>query len=245
MALNWVTIFNRLFEIINNQGEASYFSGGRFISKVREVDPYFPEYSKYIDQRNRTGKSTSRKSYFYDILLGFDEDVRMRLLYSILADVEASVGNDGKVQELRALLGGKALAPQAAVPATTWNADRLNDTLQEIDACIAAGKYERAVTLSYTCLEGFYKAFVKQKIPAKSGTTELIALSKDIKQYLKDTLTSYPDEALSTFNGISHMVDRARNGFSESHFADEAGRWLALYVRDLIVSQIRLLLHFM
>jgi hypothetical protein len=43
----------------------------------------------------------------------------------------------------------------------------------------------------------------------------------------------------------AHAVDRARNRFSESHFGGEAGLWLATYMRDLVNTQIRLLLHFM
>ena len=36
MKVSWVVIFNRLFEVINQPGEC-YFSGARFISKVREL----------------------------------------------------------------------------------------------------------------------------------------------------------------------------------------------------------------
>lgn len=83
MKVNWVRIYNRLFEIIDSEGE-TYFSGGRFISKVREIDPYFHSYSQYIEERRRQGKSTSRRDYFYDILIGFDEDNRLAILASIL-----------------------------------------------------------------------------------------------------------------------------------------------------------------
>lgn len=189
------------------------------------------------------GKSTSRKSYFYDILLAFDEDTRVRLLNAILSEVEICGGE--KVVELRGLLGGKALAPTAVVPPAAWSADRLNQYLVEVDGSITSGNYERAITLSYTCLEGFYKAFVRKNIPSQSAIEELIALSREIKKYLSQTLASYPDEALSMVNHISHTVDRARNRFSESHFEEEAARWLAVYVRDLINTQVRLLLHFM
>lgn len=242
MATNWVTVFNRLFEIINEKGDC-YFSGSRFIGKVRELDPYFPDYQQFIAERNRMGKSTSRKSYFYDILLAFDEDTRVRLLNAILSEVEICGGE--KVVELRGLLGGKALAPTAVVPPAAWSADRLNQYLVEVDGSITSGNYERAITLSYTCLEGFYKAFVRKNIPSQSAIEELIALSREIKKYLSQTLASYPDEALSMVNHISHTVDRARNRFSESHFEEEAARWLAVYVRDLINTQVRLLLHFM
>jgi len=74
---------------------------------------------------------------------------------------------------------------------------------------------------------------------------EIIALAKEVKDYLKKTLKEYPDEVLNGITQSAHAVDKARNRFSESHFASEAGSWLATYVRDLVNTQIRLLLHFM
>jgi hypothetical protein len=121
----------------------------------------------------------------------------------------------------------------------------LNKYLSDIDACIAAGNFERAVTLSYTCLEGFYKSFARQKIAdGDKIKSEIITLSKAIQTYLKQTVKEYPDEAITMINHISHTVDKARNGFSEAHFGEETGSWLAVYIRDLVNSQIRLLLHF-
>jgi hypothetical protein len=90
MSVNWIRIYNRLFEIINSSGN-TYFSGSRFISKIREADPYFHSYSQYIEERRQTRKSTSRRDYFYDILLEFDESKRLQILQSILDDVRDSV----------------------------------------------------------------------------------------------------------------------------------------------------------
>ena len=43
LPMNWIEIYNRLFEIINNQSDtAVYFSGPRFIDTVRQYEPYFP-----------------------------------------------------------------------------------------------------------------------------------------------------------------------------------------------------------
>jgi hypothetical protein len=42
-----------------------------------------------------------------------------------------------------------------------------------------------------------------------------------------------------------NVLDRTRNRFSESHFDEEADRWLAVFARDPVNSEIRLLLHFM
>jgi hypothetical protein len=79
---------------------------------------------------------------------------------------------------------------------------------------------------------------------AEVNWTRLLALSREIKRYLSRTLVSYTEEALNMINHISYTIDRARNRFSESHFEEEVARWLAVYVRDLMNSQIRLLLHF-
>jgi hypothetical protein len=59
--------------------------------------------------------------------------------------------------------GGIGTAPTAMVPTDAWNAERLNAFLADIDAAIAIGQYERAVTLSYTCLEGFYGYSIEPK----------------------------------------------------------------------------------
>jgi len=58
-------------------------------------------------------------------------------------------------------------------------------------------------------------------------------------------IADYPDEVLNLVGQTAHAVDRARNRYSDAHFAGEAGCWLATYCRDLVNSQVRLLLHFM
>lgn len=245
MSLNWVEIYNRIFEIINpnDRSKDSYFSGPRFISKIREVDPYFPNYNQFMSKRRESGKSTSRRDFFYDILLELRGCERIRVLNSILQEVESHAPE--KVSEIRNILSGVAGAPSAEVREDAWNADRLNRYLEEIDNSIAASEHERAVTLCYTCLEGFYKSFVRQNVPERANEKEIIKLSKTIRRHLRGALDAYPDEALTMINHISHTVDRTRNEFSESHFANETGRWLATYIRDLVNTQIRMLLHFM
>jgi hypothetical protein len=240
--MNWVRVFNRLFTIINIEGD-TYFSGSRFISKVREIDPYFANYSQYIEQRNKEGKSTSRKDYYYDILISFNDQNRLRLINTILDDVQTFESE--KVTELRNELGGVATIPSPDISKEIWNADRLNDYLNEIDVRITALNYAGAITLAYTCLEGFLKAFVFKNIPENSIKPELLALTKGVQAYLKSNIDKYPDEAFSILSNIAHTVDRSRNKFSESHFDEEAARWIALFVRDMVNAEIRLLLHFM
>ena len=228
--------------MINAQG-ATYFSGARFIDKVREIDPYFPNYSRYFEDRRVKGKSTSRKDYFYDILLEFDEPNRLKLLNTILEEIRQSFPD--KVSELESELGGQAAVPPVRIHQAVWNADRLNTYLTDIDIRISSENYEGAVTLAYTCLEGFLKAFVKRNIPDNSASGEIINLSRAVKEYLRENIEQYPDEALSMVTQIAHTVDRTRNRFSEAHFDQQAGRWLAVFIRDLINTKIRLLLHFM
>ncbi len=187
-------------------------------------------------------KSTTRRDYYYDILLAFAEPARIALVNSILNELDETAA--AKAGEIRAILGGAVAGPVAVVPDHGWNAERLNQYLKDIDHCIATADYAHAVALAYTCLEGFYKAFVAQCIPDQTKETEIIALAKCIKKYLSEAIDSYPDEALSMVMHVSHTVDRARNRFSEAHFEEEAARWLAVFVRDLVNTQIRLLLHF-
>lgn len=197
-----------------------------------------------IETRRQAGKSTSRRDYFFDVLMELDEPTRWRAINAILEEVEPF--NPNLVSEIRGAMGGAGTAPTATIPADLWNANRLNAFLADIDAAIGTGQYGRAVTLSYTCLEGFYGAFFRAKAPADQvAPNEIIALSRWIRNHLRSSITEYPDEVLNLVNHTSHAVDRARNRFSESHFGGDAGRWLAVYVRDVVNVQIRLLLHFM
>ena len=244
MRINWVGVYNRVFELINDpETEGCYFSGGRFIDKVREIDPYFPNYSRLMNERRARGDSTSRRDYFYDVVMGLGEGERVRLLNSIVDEVGHC--DQDVASEVRAMLAGGDPGPIATVPAEAWSSERLNEYLRQIDASIAERDFNRAVTLCYTCLEGFYKAFVRKHIPDEANLKEIVALSKAVKKHLRAHLESYPDEALGMINHVTHTVDRARNGFSESHFDGDAARWLASYIRDLTNSQIRLLLHFL
>ena len=74
---------------------------------------------------------------------------------------------------------------------------------------------------------------------------EIIELAKEVKTHLKGAIKEYPDEVLNGITQAAHAVDKSRNQFSESHFGKEAGLWLATYVRDLVNTQVRLLLHFL
>jgi hypothetical protein len=242
--IKWNAVFKRLMDLMDIQGPG-YFSGSRFIRTLQEYNEDLPGYTEYISQRSKAGRSTTRAIYFKDIVMDLDEGLRVRAVCTILDQLETADGNAIPVSEIRKLLGGGTLAPNAKIPAEAWNADRLNEYLGKIDGEIAPGEYEHAVTLGYTCLEGFYGAFARAKYERQKYPNEIIELSKEIKAYLKTTIKNYPDEVLNGVTQAAHAVDKARNQFSQSHFAGEAGSWLATYVRDLVNTQIRLLLHFL
>lgn len=51
--MNWIAIFNRLFELINKSpNDANYYSGPMFLDVIRGINYNLPSYKEYIDQRN-------------------------------------------------------------------------------------------------------------------------------------------------------------------------------------------------
>lgn len=107
LPMNWIEIYNRLFEIINQSDSATYFSGPRFIETVRKFEPYFPTYSQFIEQRNSEGKSTSRKIFYYDILLGLNEDSRNKVIKRILEIIKPFETN--KAEQLENIINGESV----------------------------------------------------------------------------------------------------------------------------------------
>jgi hypothetical protein len=104
--MNWIEIYNRLFELINVQGDAStYFSGPRFISTLKEFNQYHPDYTQYISLRNEQGKSTSRRIFYYDIIMELDENTRVDFINRILEMVEPF--EKEKVIPIKALIKGE------------------------------------------------------------------------------------------------------------------------------------------
>jgi hypothetical protein len=107
LPLNWLETYNRIFELINNQGNtATYFSGPRFIDTVRVFEPYFPDYSQFINQRNLEGKSTSRKIFYYDILLSLSDESRSKTINRIL-EITKPFEHE-KVSQIENILGNKS-----------------------------------------------------------------------------------------------------------------------------------------
>jgi len=63
MSVNWIAAYNRLFTIINTQGD-TYYSGPEFIRMAQQVDVGIPNYNHFIQIRNQCGLSTSRKDFY-------------------------------------------------------------------------------------------------------------------------------------------------------------------------------------
>lgn len=245
--MDWVAIFNRLFELINTKGD-SYYSGTRFLNTIREVNYAVPNYQTYIDQRREQNKSTSRRDYYYDLFMEQPEQDRRQITNSILDTVGHLQPQNTKI--IRKLLGQnqQVQGPQVAIPQDLWNADRLTEYLEKIDKAITEANYEYTLTLAYTCLEGFYKSFIREKIPAQISLTELTPMSFQIRTFIKGQLDTngiaYPEQVLTLISTITNAICNARNNFSDSHSGNKAEKWLAVFLRDNVNSIVRMLLNF-
>ena len=108
ISMNWIEIYNRLFELVNDKDDtATYYTGPKFINTVREFEPYFPDYSQFIEKRNLEGKSTSRKIFYYDILLGLNEELRLKVVNRMLEILKPF--KTEKVEKIEELLGKKVV----------------------------------------------------------------------------------------------------------------------------------------
>jgi len=60
--IKWNAVFKRLMDLMDQQG-GGYFSGSRFIKALQEFNEDLPNYTEYIEERSRAGKSTTRRVY--------------------------------------------------------------------------------------------------------------------------------------------------------------------------------------
>jgi hypothetical protein len=149
--IKWISVYRKLQALLDTPGD-SYFSGPRFIRVMQDFNPELPDYYEYLEERRREAKSTTRRHFFKDVLKELEEGTRVRAVAALLDELARVDGKAETVSEIRKELCGGTLAPTASIPAEAWNSDRLNGYLAEIDAAIRVAEYERAVTLSYTCL---------------------------------------------------------------------------------------------
>ena len=245
--INWIAAFNRLFLLMDKNGEPTYCSGPTFLRTAQQVDPGVPSYEQLIPIRQRQGKSTSRKAFYWDVLQDLDDNQKLQLFRLFLDEYAPHAPNE--VDAIRAIVFGSGHAvPTTIVPLDLWNSEKLNASLKDIDHAIDARQFNRATTLSYTCLEGLYKAYVRRHVPAKSETTDLIQLCKLVKDDIAEKLRArgaFPEQIVNAIPTLTNAVANSRNGFSESHFGDDSQMWLAMFARDMTNSIGRLLLHFL
>lgn len=248
-SINWVAAFNRLFELINQGGDL-YFGGSKFLNVVREVNYSVPSYNQYIEERRNSDKSTSRRDYYYDLVMEQNETDRKALFDNILSIIEPL--EPQKVAEIKQIIGtsnAQNLVNRVQIPQELWNSDRLVEYIERMDTSIESANYELTLTLAYTCLEGFYKSFIREKIPAQIGLDELNPMSVQIRNYIKGQLNTngiaYPEPVITLVSTITNAICNARNDFSDSHSGNRAEKWLAVYLRDNVNSLVRLLLNFM
>lgn len=245
-SVNWIAAYNRLFLVLDRSGTPTYFSGPSFLMMAQQVDPGVPSYQQLIPLLQSQNKSTSRKSFYWDIIQGFSEQQRFRLFRLFIDDLELHAKDE--ISAIRDIVfGGGYAVPTTVVPLDLWNSEKLNNSLKDIDHAIDAQHYNRATTLAYTCLEGLYKTYVRKHVPAKSNLSDLMPLCKVVKDDITEKLMArgpFPEQIVNAIPTLTNAVANSRNGFSESHFADDSHKWLASFARDMTNSIGRLLLHF-
>ncbi|WP_083657824.1 hypothetical protein [Herbaspirillum camelliae] len=246
-SVNWIAAYNYLFLAFNSENQALYVGGSTFCRMLQQVDPGSPSYQQLIALRQQQGKSTSRKDFYWDLIQNLPEEQRFRL-YRVFVDHVEPHDKAAADNVRNIVFGGGQAVPVTVVPVDLWNSEKLNKSLKDIDQAIDAHHYNRATTLSYTCLEGLYKAYVRKHVPAQAALTDLMPLCKMVKDDISKKLQAqgpFPVEIVNAMPTLTNAIANSRNGFSESHFGDDSQRWLALFARDLTNSIGRLMLNFM
>ena len=246
-SVNWIAAYNQLFSLLDRKDTPAYHSGGDFLRIEQQVDPGSPSYGQLIPLRQQQGKSTSRKDYYWDVIRELPEQQRFQLFRLFIDVLEPHAKSE--VDAIRGIVfGGGYAVPTTVVPVDLWNSEKLNNSLKDIDHAVDAHHYNRATTLSYTCLEGLYKAYVRKHVPDQAALTDLMPLCKVVKDDIIKKLQAqgpFPVEIVNAMPTLTNAIANSRNGFSESHFGGDSQRWLAVFARDLTNSIGRLMLNFM
>jgi hypothetical protein len=213
---------------------------------AQQIDQDILNYRQLLDLRASQGKSSSRRDFYWDIFHAFNDEQKLSFFRIFIAELESHAKEE--VDGIRILVfGGGFAVPVVVVPLDLWNSEKLNNSLKDIDHAIDAQQFNRAVTLTYTCLEGLYKSYVRKHVEGKADLTDLMQLCRVVKDDIAEKLKArgpFPVEIVNTLPTLTNAVANSRNSFSESHFADDAQKWLAMFARDMTNSMGRLLLHF-
>ena len=90
--IEWTAAYKRLYKFLD------CYTGSQFIKKVQQIDPDLPDYMDYIEKRRHENKSTTKKDYFKDILLCYQDDIKLYLFEIFLDPVEQT--NQEEVKEI-------------------------------------------------------------------------------------------------------------------------------------------------
>ncbi len=245
MSIKWIAAFNRLFPILDRGGE-TYYSGPNFIKMARQVEYDLPDYYTYIDNQSKQGKSTTRRDYYWDIIESLTEAQKYDLFRLFIGSLEPHAREE--MNDLKYFIfGGGSPVPRANIPVDFSSSEKLSRSLAEIDKAIESGQHNRAVTLTYSCLEGVYKAYLNKNRPDSNPPNDLLAMARLVKNDILGKVkgnSQAPEQIINSIPTITNAIANSRNGFSESHFDQDAQNWLSVYARDLTNSIGRLLLHF-
>ncbi|WKL00534.1 HEPN domain-containing protein [Paenibacillus amylolyticus] len=197
-------------------------------------------------------RAQQRRDFYKDILNDFDEVTRTKAYRRFIALFKEIDPSNLKVKELENFMDANLdlhiIVPSPTVNVEMWNSKKLQDYLEKIDKAVEEENYNYAITLCYTCLEGFFKAFVRLNIPSKTKIDELNPLAKEVKAYILQNLKSnnenVPEQLINLITTITNSLSNYRNQHSDSHFDSDAEKNLAKFSRDLVNSVVRYILSF-
>lgn len=141
---DWNAAYNKLYKFLDS------YTGSKFMEKVKEIDPDLPSYTNYIKQREAAGQSTTKRDYFKDILLSYEDDIKHYLFELFLKGV-----GDDNLEDIKAiqviLKGGKPDMRKSilskALASNEVDSTLLEQTLHGLDAYPDVLKlYKQALT---------------------------------------------------------------------------------------------------
>jgi len=188
--------------------------------------------------------------FIQDLINWFSEWTNEPLeLNEIIEDLEI-LGCPDEITNFIVGLGrnDKISVPKSIVTADVWNSKKLEECLNKMDITIKDGEFNLTLTYAYTCLEGIFKAYIKNNVPESLEEDKLPKLARIVKTHLKEHFEKsdekFSEPMLELIGTITNAVCNARNNFSESHFDKTSDIWLAEFARDCVNSVSRLVLKF-
>ncbi len=149
MAINWNEAYNRLFEIIDADGNKQaphYFSGTRFLKALSKIDYSIPKnYMAYMDARKAKGLNTTRSIYYEELINSLTPEKREEAYLSIIAELEPY--NLPELAALKALFGdeGNERIKPVAVPEPKISGKMYLDVLNTINNALKGLEQKKGI----------------------------------------------------------------------------------------------------